>query len=247
MIKENSFRTNVSTFNTETGDKIIYPFGPPIFQTEVDENFTNEILEEGRKLNIQDDDWNPKLAGNLKYGRSYHFKEDYQNKVEKYLLHYVERFFNGLYEMYGPNIKMINTLMSVKNHNSSLFKATSQSRYQPGVMKLASLWINFSQRYDFNPPHTHDGDLSFVLFCDVPHEIFEVQADSNTQRAGQLHFSYGEPITPLMGNEYPVKPYKNLLMIFPAELKHYVPSYWVDKERVSVSGNFVVRPREGDK
>ena len=240
MIKENSFRTNVSTFNTETGDKIIYPFGPPIFQTEVDENFTNEILEEGRKLNIQDDDWNPRLAGNLKYGRSYHFKEDYQNKVEKYLLHYVERFFNGLYEMYGPNIKMINTLMSVKNHNSSLFKATSQSRYQPGVMKLASLWINFSQRYDFNPPHTHDGDLSFVLFCDVPHEIFEVQADSNTQRAGEIHFRCGDPISKLQGSEWPVKPYENLMFIFPSMLTHFVPAYWVDAERVSVSGNFVV-------
>ena len=27
---------------------------------------------------------------------------------------------------------------------------------------------------------------------------------------------------------------------FPSKLKHFVPAYWVDAERISVSGNFVV-------
>ena len=44
------FNTNVANFKTEDGDKILYPFSPPIFQTEVDSNFTKELLEEGRKL-----------------------------------------------------------------------------------------------------------------------------------------------------------------------------------------------------
>ena len=70
-------------------------------------------------------------------------------------------------------------------------------------------------------------------------EIFEVQADSNTQRAGEIHFAHGESITKLMGTEYPVKPYENLMFIFPNELKHFVPAYWVDAERISVSGNFI--------
>ena len=42
------------------------------------------------------------------------------------------------------------------------------------------------------------------------------------------------------GNEYPVQPYENLMFIFPNTLKHYVPPYWVDAERITVSGNFVV-------
>jgi len=36
----NKFITNVPNFETEYGDKILYPFSPPIFQTEVDTNFT---------------------------------------------------------------------------------------------------------------------------------------------------------------------------------------------------------------
>jgi len=107
-------------------------------------------------------------------------------------------------------------------------------------LKLDELWINFSQKHDFNPPHIHSGVLSFVIFCQVPEKIFEVQADSNTQRAGCITFSCGEPITQLMGTEYPVKPYKDLMFIFPAKLRHYVSSFWVDEERISVSGNFTV-------
>ena len=60
------------------------------------------------------------------------------------------------------------------------------------------------------------------------------------QRAGEIVFQYGEKMTELMGTEYPVQPYDNLMFIFPNTLKHYVPSYWVDAERITVSGNFVV-------
>ena len=227
----NNFVTNVAKFETEDGDKILYPFSPPIFQTEVDSNFTKELIEEGRKLTKEEDDWNPRLAGNLKFGRSYHYKEDYLLKVEPYLKTYVERFFNGLYSQFGPNNKMVQSLLEVQHDRRQL---------RQGNVRLDTLWINFSQKHDFNPPHTHKGILSFVIFCQVPEEIFKVQADSNTQRAGEIHFSYGEPITKLQGNEYPVKPYENLMFIFPNELRHHVPSYWVDAERISVSGNFVV-------
>jgi len=226
-----SFETNVPKIELETGEKILYPFSPPIFQTEVDTNFTKELIEEGRKLTKEEDDFNPSLAGNLKYGRSYHYKEDYILKVEPYLKTYVERFFNGLHEQFGPNYKQINALLNIQHDRRQL---------RQGNLRLDTLWINFSQKHDFNPPHNHTGVLSFVIFCQVPKEIFTVQADSNTQRAGEIHFLFSDPITELMGSEYPVKPYENLMFIFPAELRHFVPAYWVDAERISVSGNFVV-------
>ena len=226
-----TFETNAAKFTTEENDNILYPFSPPIFQTEVDSNFTKELIVEGRKLTKQEDDWNHKLAGNLKYGRSYHYKEDYLLKVEPYLKTYVERFFNGLYSQFGKDNKMVERLLQVQH---------DRRQYRQGNVRLDTLWINFSQKHDFNPPHTHTGILSFVIFCQVPEEIFKVQADSNAQRAGELHFSYGEPISKLQGNEYPIQPYENLMFIFPAELQHFVPAYWVDAERISVSGNFVV-------
>lgn len=227
----NTFKTNVAHFETETGDKILYPFGPPIFQTEIDSNFTEELIEEGRKLNIQDDDWSPKLAGNLKYGRSYHYKKDYILKVEPYLKKYVEKFFNGMYSRFGSNNKMIKNLLSVQY---------DRGQSKQGNVKLDTLWINFSQKHDFNPPHRHLGILSFVIYCKVPMKIFEVQADSNFQEAGNITFSFGEETTKLMSSDYVSQPYKNLMFLFPAELKHFVSPYWVDAERISVSGNFIV-------
>ena len=79
-----------------------------------------------------------------------------------------------------------------------------------------------------------------MIFCKVPEEIFSINADCNSKKSGHICFQYGEQISDLMGTEYPVKPYENLMFIFPAKLSHYVPTYWVDAERISVSGNFVV-------
>ena len=233
---EKYFKTNINYYETSQGDKILSPFGPTIFQSVVDSNFTKELLKEGRKLTLKDDDWNPKLAGNLKYGRSYHYKQDFVKKAEKYLLNYVERYFNGLYEQYGPTYNGIERFMETQKRDGP----DNRSEYVKGKTILDSLWINFSQKHDFNPPHTHSGKLSFVIFCKLPQRIFEVQADSNTQNAGNIIFTYGEQISELHGAEYPIVPYEDLIFIFPAKLKHYVPSYWVDEERISVSGNFTV-------
>ena len=58
------YQTNVPYIeDKETGDKVIYPFSPPIYQTIVDTNFSKQLIEEGRKLTIKDDDFSPNLAG----------------------------------------------------------------------------------------------------------------------------------------------------------------------------------------
>jgi len=232
---ENNFDTTVAYHVTDEGDKILYPFSPPIYQSYVDNKFTKELIEEGRKLTLKDNDHNHKLAGNLKYGRSYHYNDDYISKVEPYLKGHVEKFFNSLisqFTRFGGNYSSVDSL---------LHKQSSKHRtLERGKLELDSLWINFSKKHDYNPPHTHTGVLSFVIFCQVPKEIFKVQADSNSQRAGEIHFSYGEQISPLTGSEFIITPTENLILIFPNKLTHYVPPYWVNAERISVSGNFVV-------
>lgn len=227
------FKTNTAYFENETGDKILYPFSPPIFQTEVDQGFTKALIDEGRKLTKEKDNWNHKLAGNLKYGGSFHYKIDFLERAQTYLLKYVERFFNGLFEQYGPNYQGIKGLLEMPSR-------TVRQKYEDGKLQLDTLWINFSQKHDFNPPHSHTGVLSFVIFCKIPEKIFETQTEGNNKHSGEIVFHHNNPISKLDGYDYPVKPYENLMFIFPSKLKHYVPSYWVDEERISVSGNFVV-------
>lgn len=228
-----NFTTNVAYFKNESGDKILYPFSPPIFQSIVDENFTKSLIEEGRRLQKDKDDWNPRLAGNLKYGRSLHYKSDFVDRAEKYLLKYVERFFDGIYQQFGSDYQGISQLLEVVD--SKVKNSTKQ-----GKLQLDTLWINFSQKHDFNPPHTHSGALSFVIYCKVPKKIFENQSESNNQHAGEIVFHHNTNLSTLDGYDYPVRPFENLIFIFPSKLKHYVPAYWVDEERISVSGNFRV-------
>ena len=78
-----TFKTNIAQYETATGDKLLYPFGPPIFQCEVDEKFTKDLIEEGRKLDIKNNDFSSNLAGNLKYGRSYHYKKEFTLKATR--------------------------------------------------------------------------------------------------------------------------------------------------------------------
>ncbi len=222
--------TNVARYETEDGDKILYPFSPPIFQTHIDDHFRIELLEEGRKLTKEEDDFNHKLAGNLKYGRSYHYKEDYVDKVEPKIISYCEKFLNGITDQFQTS----------KSVDDLLQKQVIRGTRVRGKLRLDTFWVNFSKKHDYNPPHTHTGVLSFVIFLHTPPEIFKVQADSNTQRAGQITFAHGNNMTDLMGAEYPVTPYENLMFIFPNKLSHYVAPFWVDEERVSVSGNLIV-------
>ena len=225
------FKTNVPTFVTNEGDQVITPFGPSIFQTEIPQNIVKDLIDEGRKLTMVDD-FNPKLAGNLKYGRSYHYKRDFIDRLEPFLKDKCEKYFNALIDISGPKQQSLIYETMLVQHNL-------RERRQ-GNLRLDTLWVNFSQKHDFNPPHDHTGVLSFVIYCKVPKEIFTNQAESNNQHAGEIVFQYSDRIAQFMGSEYPIKPYEGLMFLFPSKLKHYVPPYWVDAERISVSGNFAV-------
>tara|TARA_Y100001937_G_C7064596_1_gene305417 strand:+ start:151 stop:837 length:687 start_codon:yes stop_codon:yes gene_type:complete len=221
---KHNFYTNSPKHITDFGDNIIYPFGPPIFQSELDQNFINALIDEGNKLTVKNDDWRARLAGQMKYGGSYKYKEEFKLKAEKYLLEYVKRFCDGIIKNYGE--KMINKLFSVKG--------------KKGTLKLDTLWINYQQKHDYNPPHSHNGVLSFVIYCKVPKLIFTNNAVSNTQDSGKVVFMHGEESHALVGTNYPIEPFEGLFLLFPNNLIHHVPPFWVDEERISVSGNFEV-------
>lgn len=208
------FETNILYSSNDRNEKLIYPFGPPVFQTWVSPEFSQILIDEGRKLRIEEDDANFNLAGNLKYGRSFSYKKEFKNFCEPYIMDRV----------------------------ASLLDMTDKEKKQNiQDLSLKSFWINFSQKHDFNPTHKHDGIFSFVIYCDVPQKIFSEQADSNSQDAGNILFEYGETISDRTRTFYKVSPFNNLMFIFDANLRHQVPPYWVDAERISVSGNIVLK------
>ena len=217
--------TNCPNIKDEHGGKVIFPFGPCIYQNFISDELRDSLLSAGKKVRDKDHDYRAKLAGNMYQGGSYRYDDDYLAEIYPELLKFLFQWFDFMVHHYGH--KRINF-------------APGNSDMEIG---MTDLWINFQKRFDHNPPHQHHGIVSFVAYLDVPTRIFEAQAKSNVQHAGHIVFRYGESISPLSVNMWDVVPQNNLILLFPATLDHMVPPFWVDEERISVSGNFNITDR----
>jgi hypothetical protein len=92
-----------------------------------------------------------------------------------------------------------------------------------------------------NPLHTHDGDLSFVLFTEVPKDLSkEYENHIGNTKPGAISFVYTLEDRKTLVNEHSFFPIAGSFFIFPACLHHYVNPFKCEGERVSVSGNLGV-------
>ena len=105
---------------------------------------------------------------------------------------------------------------------------------------LSSLWCNFQRPNDFNPPHSHSGALSFVIYLQIPEELKDENEAYKGKSAGPggITFLYGD------GDSYAINnhsffPEERDMFIFPAWVKHWVYPYQSDCTRISVSGNII--------
>ncbi len=109
---------------------------------------------------------------------------------------------------------------------------------------LTSAWINRQKKYEFNPPHTHDEDLSFVIYTKIPEGLEKEcrESVSNSPGPGCIVFDFNMP-TSRGGNKMFLQTHAHLpsvgdMFIFPAGLPHWVyPFVKTEGERVSISGN----------
>ena len=111
----------------------------------------------------------------------------------------------------------------------------------PVQLYLNDLWINRMKEGEFNPPHSHSGDLSFVIFCKNPDWQDEIENHkANSTSPGTLNFMLelgqrGD--SKWKETQHPVFPEVGGMWIFPAELNHEVYPYKTPGERITISGN----------
>ena len=118
-------------------------------------------------------------------------------------------------------------------------------------LSLHSLWVNFQKKYEFNPPHVHDGLFSFVIWYKVPYTMKDERANfphiaEKNQKAGQFAFLFSAPDGALHTEDLPVdKEWEGKIALFPANLNHMVyPFYTSDEYRISISGNLGFKTSE---
>jgi len=111
------------------------------------------------------------------------------------------------------------------------------------TLKPQQLWVNHMTAGDFNPPHIHDGDVTFVLFVDVPNVIKKENQKYNGSSLGPGALSFNWGTNEIASkrdciNSVNIMPEAGDFFIFPTRLCHWVFPFQSKATRVSVSGNF---------
>jgi hypothetical protein len=157
------------------------------------------------------------------------------------------------------NIKKEFLLQKSKNHVYQLFAPLIQ-QYEddfPGYFKtlnaltdnvplvLDYLWVNFQEKYEFNPAHDHAGVMSFVIWIQIPYtksqeELVSPGQQSNKNCSGDFEFHYVDTLGRVSYETISIsKEMENSFVLFPASTSHCVyPFFSADDYRISVSGNF---------
>ena len=206
--------------------KYIFPYwGPYIMETHIDRELVDLLLEKGveTKLDARKD-----LAGQM--NKEFYY-EDYEDWFISRFSPYMNLYIEGLMKYLPSAFKYL--------------YGTDTWFFPSGDMEerswtLDKLWINYQQPGEYTPPHHHTGDLSFVIYLQIPRELIaeheEKKDEHNNEGPGAICFQYGEQL-PFSISRYWRLPDEGMFIIFPAWVQHYAHSFTSDVERISVSGN----------
>ena len=108
-------------------------------------------------------------------------------------------------------------------------------------IELKASWVNYMTKFESNPLHTHDDDLSFVIYTEISKNLKkEVENTVGNTRPGWINFMYTLGEEKYHINKHIFMPEIGDIFIFPATLHHSVNHFQSEGERVSVSGNLKI-------
>jgi len=188
----------------------VYNWGPCVVRVKIKDDLVKTLLKEGKNNRL---DFRDKLAGIIENetGYSTESKQKVLPQLSQYLGVYDQVYQNYVKQRYETKPEYV----------------------------LSSLWINHQRPNEFNPPHDHDGKISFVIYLQVPEEIKKENKAfvGKSCGPGGIQFVYGEgPRDCVTTLSY--FPEVGDMFMFPSWLKHWVAPFKSDCLRISVSGNF---------
>ena len=195
---------------TDKVEYSIFTWGPCVAKMKMTDKFYEALMKEAEASKTEGQLYQHRLAGII--------KKEYQLKDYKK----VQPFISDIVRIYG--------------HIWDKWRNVDKPSSDQYLIK--ALWVNYMGPGEFNPPHDHSDDLSFIAFLKVPEELKKEHKEYKGKSSGPggVSFLYGE------GNRQAITyqavfPEEKDFFIFPAWLKHWVAPFKSDVERVSVSGN----------
>ena len=187
-----------------------FNWGPCIIRLKMEDEYKKLFLEEAKK---NKEDYRGKLAGILDH------ETGYGSESKQKLLPILSMYLGIYDQMYE--------------------KFTMKPYDKKPEYILSALWINHQKQHEYNPPHDHDGKLSFVIYLQIPEELKKEQKEYKGKSCGPggIQFVYGDGPRDCVTYQS-FFPQEGEIYIFPAWLKHWVAPYKSDCTRISVSGNF---------
>jgi len=200
--------------------KYKFPYwGPLLMEVEMKDEVISLLLKKGKENQKKHLDARKKLAAIIN-------KAYYYEKVEWF------------YPLFDPFVNAY--IEAVSDYKEGAFK----NQNTPTEWELDGLWINYQKANEYNPPHSHLGDLSFVIYVQVPEEIVKenekTNHEHNNQGPGMICFEFGHEMQ-FAVSATTMMPKVGRAFIFPAWLKHHVFAFKSDVERISVSGNIIFK------
>ena len=115
--------------------------------------------------------------------------------------------------------------------------------YLGSKIELVASWVNYMTKFESNPIHTHDENLSFVIFTEISEELKQEwgKTVSSGTKPGSLNFIISLDNKKTSINKHIFQPKERDFYIFPSDLNHYVDHFETNGERISVSGNLKLK------
>ena len=217
------------------------------------EEDTSALNESHRNLNVYNGEVPPEI---LNWAKDVVYKSKQANDLlgDKLVGHISEEY---TIDSNTPNFREYELYLE-----SCAFSSTFDDYWTKNIilsenrnLKIASSWINFQKKHDFNPLHVHNGLMSWVIFIKIPYNLndelkvyspfdplYENNKNPNKKLTSKFCFMYpnhqrgGIGTTTLNVD----KSYEGKIILFPADLAHAVyPFYTSDDYRITISGNLI--------
>ena len=225
-------------------------WGPLVLQSKIEDDFVEELLKKGfesRHSGRKQLDAGKYLAGHIEGEYLYEDLEDwFVPRIKPYIEGYID-----LVDQWTGNSSFKHLIRDSSFEN--IMKGGRDQKIEITIgWYMTMAWINFQKKNEYNPPHNHPCDLSFVIFLQVPKEIGEEYKEipeiEHGKGPGLLYLNYGEEL-PFSVKSFGKLPERGDLFLFPGWLMHHVHDFKSDVERISVSGNvmFKVITKQPDK